>query len=114
MIHRRVALGLLAFYRSAISPLMAPSCRYQPTCSEYSIQSYKKFGVWQGTVLTAWRLLRCSPLGSSGYDPPVWPPPGLGVLYGPGTWEYGPHVRGACVRCCWTRLNLARSHSGRL
>lgn len=43
-------------------------------------------------MLTAWRILRCSPLGSSGYDPPQWPPVGLGLLYGEGSWEYAPHV----------------------
>ena len=119
---------MLAFYRNALSPLMQPSCRYVPTCSNYSIESYKKFGefrtlilhtcaacthnkehmlgcvvsrrlagVWRGSVLTAWRLLRCSPLGTSGYDPPMWPPPGLGVLYGEGAWEYGPQVRVVCI-----------------
>jgi hypothetical protein len=43
-------------------------------------------------VLTAWRILRCSPFGSSGYDPPAWPPVGLGLLYGDGSWEYAPQV----------------------
>lgn len=77
----RVALGMLAFYRNGISPLMQPSCRYIPSCSVYAIESYKRFGGSKGTVLTAWRLLRCSPFGSSGYDPPVWPPPGLGLMF---------------------------------
>ncbi|ESR42347.1 hypothetical protein CICLE_v10012381mg [Citrus x clementina] len=55
-----------------ISPLMPRSCRYVPTCSEYSMQAYKKYGVVKGTVLTAWRLCRCNPLGGSGFDPPRW------------------------------------------
>ncbi|GAY47928.1 hypothetical protein CUMW_108110, partial [Citrus unshiu] len=48
-----------------ISPLMPRSCRYVPTCSEYSMQAYKKYGVVKGSVLTAWRLCRCNPLGNS-------------------------------------------------
>lgn len=39
-----------------------------------------------------WRLLRCSPLGSSGYDPPAWPPKGLEVAYGEGSWAYAPQA----------------------
>lgn len=46
-----------------ISPLMPNSCRYVPTCSEYSMIAYKKYGVTKGTILTAWRLCRCNPLG---------------------------------------------------
>lgn len=48
-----------------ISPLMPRSCRYVPTCSEYSMQAYKKYGVLKGTILTTWRLCRCNPLGNS-------------------------------------------------
>lgn len=46
-----------------ISPLMPKSCRYVPTCSEYSMIAYKKYGVAKGSILTAWRLCRCNPLG---------------------------------------------------
>uniref|UniRef100_R7W995 Uncharacterized protein n=1 Tax=Aegilops tauschii TaxID=37682 RepID=R7W995_AEGTA len=45
-----------------ISPLLPSSCRYVPTCSEYSMQAYKRYGVAKGTILTAWRLCRCNPL----------------------------------------------------
>lgn len=78
---RRVALSLLRFYKREISPVLPPSCRYLPTCSAYAMEAYQMFGVGRGTVLTAWRLLRCNPLGSSGYDPVQWPPPGLGWLF---------------------------------
>ena len=79
----RLALRMLRFYKSAISPLLPPSCRFLPTCSEYAMGSYKRFGVWKGTVLTAWRLLRCAPWGpkSITYEPPNWPPPGLERLF---------------------------------
>lgn len=46
-----------------ISPLLPKSCRFVPTCSEYSMIAYKKYGFAKGTVLTAWRLCRCNPLG---------------------------------------------------
>lgn len=45
------------------NPCAAP--RFLPTCSQYSIDSYKAYGVWKGTVLTAWRLMRCSPWGEA-------------------------------------------------
>ncbi|XP_058099297.1 UPF0161 protein At3g09310 isoform X2 [Magnolia sinica] len=68
----RAALSMLKFYKREISPLLPSSCRYVPTCSEYSMQAYKKYGVAKGTILTAWRLCRCNPLGGSGFDPPRW------------------------------------------
>ncbi|KAK6943652.1 putative membrane protein insertion efficiency factor [Dillenia turbinata] len=55
-----------------ISPLLPKSCRYVPTCSEYSMQAFEKHGIVRGTGLTAWRLCRCNPLGGSGFDPPRW------------------------------------------
>ena len=65
--------SLLSFmWTGEISPLLPSSCRYVPTCSEYSMQAYKKYGVAKGTILTAWRLCRCNPLGGHGYDPPRW------------------------------------------
>ncbi|KAJ6865086.1 hypothetical protein NC651_035601 [Populus alba x Populus x berolinensis] len=60
------ALSMLRFYKREISPLLPNSCRYVPTCSEYSMEAYKKYGVVKGTVLTAWRLCRCNPLGNVG------------------------------------------------
>ena len=57
-----------------ISPLLPASCRFFPTCSEYAAQAFRQYGAARGVVLTAWRLLRCNPLGPSGYDPPCWPP----------------------------------------
>ncbi|KAJ8424880.1 hypothetical protein Cgig2_017972 [Carnegiea gigantea] len=68
----KAALSMLKFYKREISPLLPKSCRYVPTCSEYSMIAYKKYGVVQGTILTAWRLCRCNPLGGSGFDPPRW------------------------------------------
>ncbi|PON76108.1 hypothetical protein TorRG33x02_243100 [Trema orientale] len=68
----KAALSVLKFYKREISPILPKSCRFVPTCSEYSMEAYKKYGVVKGTVLTAWRLCRCNPLGGSGFDPPRW------------------------------------------
>ncbi|XP_021759269.1 UPF0161 protein At3g09310-like [Chenopodium quinoa] len=68
----KAALSMLKFYKREISPLLPKSCRYVPSCSEYSMIAYKKYGVAKGTILTAWRLCRCNPLGGSGFDPPRW------------------------------------------
>lgn len=54
---------LLLMCAGEISPILPKSCRYVPTCSEYSMEAYKRYGVVKGTVLTAWRLCRCNPLG---------------------------------------------------
>ncbi|KAL5549892.1 hypothetical protein UlMin_000068 [Ulmus minor] len=68
----RAALSLLKFYKREISPVLPKSCRFVPSCSEYSMEAYKRYGVVKGTVLTTWRLCRCNPLGGSGFDPPRW------------------------------------------
>lgn len=75
-----IAIKVLQFYKREISPILPGSCRFVPTCSEYGMQAFKKYGVVKGAILTAWRLSRCNPLGGSGFDPPRWfdeprPPP---------------------------------------
>jgi putative membrane protein insertion efficiency factor len=63
-------------YRGALSPLKrGPSCRYLPTCSEYAITAVKQRGIVVGVALAMWRILRCNPLGGSGYDPVPAPGP---------------------------------------
>ncbi len=59
----------IRFYQYAISPLFQPRCRHYPTCSEYAIQALKIHGVIKGSMLALWRILRCHPLGTHGYDP---------------------------------------------
>ena len=59
----------IRFYQVAISPLLGPSCRFTPTCSEYARQALIKHGPIKGLYLAIWRLLRCNPWGGSGYDP---------------------------------------------
>lgn len=60
---------LIKFYRTCISPYKPPTCRFTPTCSEYALQAFRKWGPLKGLYLTVRRLLRCHPWGGSGYDP---------------------------------------------
>ena len=56
-------------YQKFISPLLRPSCRFHPTCSEYSMQAITKYGATKGMFLSLKRILRCNPWGGSGLDP---------------------------------------------
>lgn len=60
---------IIRFYQHFISPLTPSSCRFQPTCSQYSIEAFKTHGVLKGGRLAIKRILRCHPWGGSGYDP---------------------------------------------
>ncbi|WP_369809415.1 membrane protein insertion efficiency factor YidD [uncultured Adlercreutzia sp.] len=64
-----IAIGLIMFYRMAISPILPPACRFVPTCSEYGLTAFRRYGFRKGFVLTAKRILRCRPGGPCGYDP---------------------------------------------
>ena len=59
----------IKFYQLAISPILPNTCRHLPTCSEYTIEAIKTYGVFKGIIKGAYRILRCNPLGTSGYDP---------------------------------------------
>jgi putative membrane protein insertion efficiency factor len=56
-------------YQVSLSPLLPTSCRYQPTCSNYSLDAVNRYGALKGALLGAKRLARCHPLGGKGYDP---------------------------------------------
>ena len=62
-------VGLVRLYQATVSPMLGPCCRYAPSCSEYAIAALRMHGVVRGTLLAAWRLLRCHPLARGGYDP---------------------------------------------
>lgn len=64
-----IAIGLVMLYRALISPLLPSCCRFVPTCSEYSMTAFRRFGFLKGMKLTAKRILRCRPGGPHGYDP---------------------------------------------
>jgi putative membrane protein insertion efficiency factor len=66
---KKVALGLIGFYKKAISPIMPPACRYQPTCSQYGHEAISRYGVVKGGWLTAKRIARCNPFAKGGIDP---------------------------------------------
>ena len=59
----------IRFYQRFISPLLPPSCRYTPTCSQYAVEALRKHGPLRGLWLAVKRILRCAPWGGSGYDP---------------------------------------------
>ncbi|GIR12046.1 MAG: putative membrane protein insertion efficiency factor [Cryomorphaceae bacterium] len=60
---------LIKIYQKVVSPWTPASCRYNPTCSSYSIDAFQKHGLWKGFVLTIKRIGSCHPWGGSGYDP---------------------------------------------
>lgn len=65
-------IKLIRGYQRLLSPLLPPSCRFYPSCSEYAIQALRFYGLWVGLAKTVWRLLRCHPLSRGGVD---WPTP---------------------------------------
>ena len=59
----------IKFYQLFISPMLPKTCRHLPTCSDYTIEAIQEFGVLKGITMGMVRILKCNPLGSSGYDP---------------------------------------------
>jgi uncharacterized protein len=66
---RRIIVGLIRLYQRFVSPLLPPSCRFSPSCSQYALIAVQKHGVVKGGVMAAWRILRCNPLSKGGFDP---------------------------------------------
>ena len=64
-----IAVFLVSIYQALISPVLPPSCRYMPTCSQYAKEALLKYGFLKGSYLAARRLLRCHPFHAGGYDP---------------------------------------------
>ncbi|MCF8261670.1 MAG: membrane protein insertion efficiency factor YidD [Melioribacteraceae bacterium] len=60
---------IIKIYQLFISPLFPSSCRYTPTCSHYSLEALKKYGILKGSWLAIKRITSCHPWGGSGYDP---------------------------------------------
>ena len=64
-----VMVLVIRVYQRAISPYLPRACRFEPSCSQYFIEALEKRGVFMGTLLGTWRILRCNPFGRYGYDP---------------------------------------------
>jgi uncharacterized protein len=65
---RELFLLPLHAYRAVISPNLTPRCRYYPSCSAYGVQAVRELGVVRGSIVAAWRVLRCNPFSAGGVD----------------------------------------------
>jgi len=81
---KSLAALCLRFYKAVISPFLPVSCRYIPSCSEYTAEAIARHGFFHGVALGLLRLLRCNPFAHGGYDPvpakkprSTWPQSGL-------------------------------------
>ena len=67
-----ILIGIIKVYKMIISPYLAPSCRYLPTCSDYTIECLKNYGLIKGLFKSTKRILSCHPFSKkSGFDPVV-------------------------------------------
>jgi putative membrane protein insertion efficiency factor len=66
---KKIFILPIRFYKRFISPLLPPSCRYYPTCSQYTIDAIMEWGVFKGIWMGAKRIASCHPWSSGGYDP---------------------------------------------
>ena len=62
-------IAIIKLYQWIISPLLGPSCRFTPSCSEYALQAFQKYGLIKGLWLASRRIVRCHPWGGHGEDP---------------------------------------------
>lgn len=89
-IPRLVVLAPIRLYRRLLSPLLGARCRYYPSCSAYAEEAVRELGAVRGSIVAAWRLLRCNPFSDGGLDPlaerrlfPPARPDGVGGPHGP-------------------------------
>jgi hypothetical protein len=81
---RAVLMGLVRGYQLLLSPMLGSSCRFEPTCSAYSLQALERHGAAAGTYLTLRRIGRCHPWCDGGHDPvPQTPPRLFAALHSP-------------------------------
>ncbi len=67
---KKLLIWIIRLYKKYISPYKQPSCRFYPSCSDYSIQAIEKYGVLKGSFKAIWRILRCNPFSKGGIDYP--------------------------------------------
>ncbi|MBI3399276.1 MAG: membrane protein insertion efficiency factor YidD [Deltaproteobacteria bacterium] len=66
---KRLLITLIRFYKYCLSPLIAPSCRFYPSCSSYAHQAIEQYGAGKGIGIAVYRFLKCHPFHPGGYDP---------------------------------------------
>jgi len=66
---KNLLICIIKIYRKYVSPLKRPSCRFYPTCSQYSMEAIEKYGALKGTLISIKRIIRCHPFNKGGYDP---------------------------------------------
>ena len=66
---KTILIFLIRVYQRLFSPLLPPACRFYPSCSQYFIEALQKKGLFKGSALGVWRILRCNPLSRGGFDP---------------------------------------------
>ena len=69
LIPRRAAAAAIRAYQLFLSPLLPPSCRFTPSCSQYALEAVTRHGALRGSWLAARRLARCHPFHPGGFDP---------------------------------------------
>ena len=65
----RMAIAAITAYQKLVSPLLPPSCRFTPSCSQYTLLAIEKHGLLKGGLMGAWRIMRCNPFSKGGFDP---------------------------------------------
>lgn len=66
---KRIPIFLISLYQRLVSPLIPRRCKYHPTCSQYSIDAIREWGLLRGLGMSVWRVLRCNPFSHGGHDP---------------------------------------------
>ncbi|OPB31606.1 membrane protein insertion efficiency factor YidD [Bartonella sp. AR 15-3] len=66
---RLIGIGLIRFYQITLSSFIGIHCRHRPTCSEYAYEAIARHGLWAGAWMGFFRLIRCCPFGTNGFDP---------------------------------------------
>jgi putative membrane protein insertion efficiency factor len=65
-----VCIGVIRVYQKTLSPLLGPLCRFEPSCSRYTVEALRKYGFVRGLAKGVWRIMRCNPFNPGGFDPP--------------------------------------------
>ncbi|MBQ9989420.1 MAG: membrane protein insertion efficiency factor YidD [Lachnospiraceae bacterium] len=66
---KKICIWLIKVYKKYVSPMKGTKCPYFPSCSEYGLEAVEKYGAFKGSLLAAWRIIRCNPFSKGGYDP---------------------------------------------